>query len=72
MAISILNILSLVVLFYIGIGILFSIWFIIIGASRLDDKVNGSSMGFRIAIIPGVIALWPILLYHIIKKRNGS
>jgi hypothetical protein len=46
---------------YAGLGLLFAIAFVIRGAARVDPQAMGGSWGFRLAILPGVVALWPIL-----------
>lgn len=49
-------------LLYISLGIIFCIAFLIKGIDTIDENVPGSSWGFKIIIIPGVILLWPALL----------
>lgn len=46
---------------YLLLGIVFAPFFITLGAGRIDPSVKQSSWGFRFAIVPGVIALWPLL-----------
>lgn len=46
---------------YLAAGILFAGPFVIKGAGRLDQKAREGSWGFRLAIVPGAIALWPVL-----------
>lgn len=43
-------------------GVVFTIPFIIKGATKIDEGAHGSKWGFRIIIIPGVIIFWPFLL----------
>jgi hypothetical protein len=47
---------------YLAIGFLFSLVFVIFGVGRIDSHAAHGSWGFRILIIPGAGALWPILL----------
>jgi len=45
--------------------------FIVKGVDVVDEGAHGSSLGFRIIIIPGVIVFWIVLLRKWIKiKRN--
>jgi len=48
---------------YVLIGILVALPFVLRGAGRLDPAAAQGSPGFRILILPGVIALWPILAW---------
>jgi len=47
---------------YVLIGILVALPFILRGAGRLEPAAVPGSAGFRILILPGAIALWPLLL----------
>ena len=46
------------------IGLLFGVCFVTVGVSRLDPMAKGAGPGFRLLILPGVAALWPLLLYR--------
>lgn len=52
----------LVVSMYAGIGVIFAAFFVTAGVSRIDAEAEGASLGFRLLILPGTIALWPLLL----------
>lgn len=47
---------------YTGIGVLFAIPFAFVGAGRIDGVARTGTLGFRLAILPGAAALWPLLL----------
>lgn len=47
---------------YTGIGIAFAILFVIAGISQVDPVAKGAGLGFRLLILPGAAALWPMLL----------
>lgn len=49
-------------LIYVCCGIVFMVVFLLKGISKVDETTHGSTWGFKIIIIPGVIALWPVLL----------
>ncbi len=57
------------VMMYLLIGILFVFPFLGKGIKRIDEGSHGSSKGFFIIIIPGVIVFWPVLLSKWIKKK---
>jgi hypothetical protein len=46
---------------YLGAGLLFGVFFLARGIERLDPAARGSSLGFRLIVLPGVVALWPLL-----------
>lgn len=43
-------------------GLIFAIPFVFVGASKIDPHAARGSWGFRLMIIPGAAALWPLLL----------
>ena len=57
---------------YIGVGILFGIFFAVSGAARLDSAAIGSPITFRILTIPAATALWPLLLVKMLRKRGDA
>ena len=48
---------------YAAVGLLFGLAFVGIGVTRLDPAARGSSVAFRLLILPGSVALWPFLLW---------
>jgi hypothetical protein len=50
------------------IGIAFAPLFLSIGIRRVDEHSIGATLGFHIIILPGVIALWPLLLYRWVQS----
>ena len=57
-----INLLVMLALTYAGLGLLFALVFVILGVSKVDELAHGSGPGFRLMILPGVVALWPLLL----------
>jgi len=47
---------------YLAIGVVFAFPFVLVGAQRIDPHASKGSRGFRLLIIPGAVALWPVLL----------
>jgi len=47
---------------YAALGLAFAAVFAARGAARLDGAVRGASLGFRLLLVPGSVALWPLLL----------
>ena len=68
-----LEIILALVAIYLLFGFVFAIAFIIKGVDKVDETAHGSSIGFRIIIIPGSMVFWPFLLkkwLHADKKNN--
>ena len=49
-------------------GLIFAIAFVITGVKRIDSQASGSGVGFRVLILPGSAALWPLLLRRWISR----
>jgi hypothetical protein len=49
---------------YAGLGVIFAASFVCFGVQRLDPAAQGSGIAFRLLILPGVTALWPMILYR--------
>jgi hypothetical protein len=49
---------------YAGLGFIFAVLFVSIGVQRLDSEAQGSGVAFRLLILPGVAAFWPMFLYR--------
>jgi len=49
---------------YAGFGLIFAFVFVWFGVQSLDSEAQGSGVGFRFLILPGVAAFWPMLLYR--------
>jgi len=59
---------------YLVVGVLFVIPFLMKGLTKVDAGAHGSTIGFKIIILPGVIVLWPVLLKKWMKnlKHGGT
>ena len=49
---------------YASLGLVFAVPFVWLGVQRLDSEAQGSGIGFRLLILPGVAAFWPMFLYR--------
>jgi len=54
---------------YVAAGVVFAIPFVIAGVNRIDPTARQSGWGFRVMILPGTVALWPILLLRWIRRQ---
>jgi hypothetical protein len=46
---------------YAALGLVFAVAFVIRGAGRVDPAAREGTWGFRLLILPGSVALWPLL-----------
>jgi hypothetical protein len=60
--------LSIILLIYVAIGLIFGLFFISKGVGKIDEDAVGVGWGFRFLILPGSMALWPVLLIKIFTK----
>jgi hypothetical protein len=58
---------------YSAAGLAFAIAFVLFGISRVDPVAEHSPIGFRLIVMPGVAALWPLLLARWLRalSRRG-
>lgn len=47
---------------YLCCGLVFAIPFALVGVKKIDPHAAQGSWGFRLLIIPGTMAFWPLLL----------
>lgn len=47
---------------YAAVGLAFALVFVSFGVQKIDPEAKGAGVGFRVLIIPGVMAFWPMLL----------
>lgn len=47
---------------YLAFGLLFAIPFAFFGVGKIDPHAAHGSWGFRLLVIPGTMAFWPLLL----------
>ena len=59
-----------VVALYSVIGLVFGVFFITGGVARIDPVAKDGSWGFRLLILPGSVALWPLLVRRLLAKTS--
>ena len=52
-------------------GAVFAVAFVLFGVQRVDPVAEHSPIGFRLIVIPGVAALWPLLLGRWLRVSRG-
>ena len=55
---------------YAAVGLAFALWFVFRGVEFMDEAAVGSGTAFRILILPGAAALWPVLFSQWWSKRG--
>ncbi len=68
--IEVISILVDIFFIYLALGLLFALWFVFAGASRLDKGVSQAPWHFRLMILPGSILLWLPLLVKLIRQKT--
>ena len=49
---------------YFACGVVFAVPFVLWGAKAVDSRATHGTWGFRLLIIPGVTAFWPLLMHR--------
>lgn len=47
---------------YLACGVMFAVPFVLSGVKKIDPHAAHGSWGFRLLVIPGTMAFWPLLL----------
>ena len=56
---------------YAAAGVVVGVPFVVWGAPRVDHAAKGAPAMFRVLILPGVAALWPLMLRRWIAAARG-
>jgi hypothetical protein len=57
---------------YAVAGIVTAVWFFVRRIKRLNPSAAGGSLGFRVLVTPGIIALWPLILMKAVRPGSGA
>lgn len=55
---------------YAAVGLLFAAAFVSTGVGRIDPSAEHAPIGFRLLIVPGTVALWPLLAIRWIRRQQ--
>lgn len=55
---------------YFIIGFCFALWFVFKGVERIDHQMEGVSWATRLILLPGMTALWVVLLFKWLKSKK--
>ena len=63
----------LIALAYVLCGLAMGVPFVLRGVDRVDEAARGATVAFRLLILPGTVALWPLMAAKWIKApRSGG
>ena len=62
----------LVALVYLLCGLAVGVPFVLRGVDRVDPAARETSLGFRLLILPGTAALWPLLAVKWLRARGAG
>ncbi|MFN0170462.1 MAG: hypothetical protein ACKV22_28920 [Bryobacteraceae bacterium] len=54
---------------YAGIGLVFAVVFVAVGIGRVDPNARKAPLGFRLIVLPGCAALWPLMAGRWMRAR---
>jgi hypothetical protein len=67
------EVILLMALAYVLCGLAVGVPFVLSGVDRVDEAARGAPLGFRLLILPGTVALWPLMATKWIKAlRSGG
>ncbi len=66
-----INVLLLLILGYAAIGLPFAILFVLRGLCAIDGAACDAPKRVRALLVPGAVALWPVLLTKWARSRKG-
>jgi hypothetical protein len=56
---------------YLIVGLLFGLAFVTVGVTRIDPAARRTTAWFRLLILPGCVALWPVLAVKWVRRWRG-
>jgi hypothetical protein len=57
---------------YLLIGLAIGVPFVLKGVDQVDEAARGTSLVFRLLILPGAIALWPLMAAKWLRAVRGG
>ncbi|MDW3191358.1 MAG: hypothetical protein R8G66_03310 [Cytophagales bacterium] len=63
-----IDILLISALVYVILGLLFSVYFYMKGAAKIDEGTQDTPWHFKLIIFPGVVLFWSVLLAKSLKS----
>ena len=57
---------------YVLCGLAVGVPFVLRGVDRVDEAARGAPLGFRLLILPGSVALWPLMAQKWIHAHRSG
>ncbi|HKV73987.1 MAG TPA: hypothetical protein VJN95_05680 [Gemmatimonadales bacterium] len=51
---------------YLAVGLVVALGVVVAGLKRIDPVAGHGTWGFRLLIVPGIAALWPLILRRVV------
>jgi hypothetical protein len=61
-----------VALTYVLVGLAVGVPFVLRDVDRVDEAAAGAGLGFRLLILPGTVAFWPLLAVKWANARGAG
>lgn len=55
---------------YFAVGLLFGLYFLFKGATKIDPLLQDTKKKVRVLLLPGVITTWPFLIGRLFKSKT--
>ena len=68
---NVIDLFLLILGVYVTLGLLFAIFFVFVGGTKIDPLLKDSKKRFRIILFPGIIAIWPFLVAKLFKSKKA-
>lgn len=65
--IQVLQIFIWLFLAYLLAGLLFGCWFVFKGVNKVDPGMEGAPWTLRVLLLPGSMAIWPVLIKKVLN-----
>lgn len=65
-------VLLIIVGLYVAVGLLVGLGFVFFGVNLVDPVAKDSPFVFRVAILPGCVGLWPVVLLKWFRAGKGA
>jgi len=72
MAVILVNLFLWLISVYLIAGLIFYFPFIKMGIEKIDQNAKDTTIGFKLIILPGVIAFWPFLLRKWVNSKSDK
>ncbi|WP_298930161.1 hypothetical protein [uncultured Allomuricauda sp.] len=69
---TVITIFLTILALYFGVGLLFGLYFVLLGATKIDSIMTDSKKKVRLLLFPGVVATWPFLLGKLFKSQTAD